>query len=222
MMETQQPAATTQQLTALFTSLTVAGAGFTGAAAVLSYAISVWMLVFLLSAVLVWLYLENLSLFDELKNVKLPSDTSHHVRRMQSETISEMAVEIKSLRYRNEQLQGTIGDMATEAKAIWDRRAELRGIAQTEKQHSLSLHHWKLIHRKALVMHYIMLFNRHKGEEESKRKPRTPYALKPRLHASYSLNDIRFAPDKSGSLEVTPTRRRLSLSLNDVPEPLGI
>ena len=154
--------ATTPQLTMLFSSLTVSGLGITGVVWGLTWLISVWVAVFLLSVFCVWFFLENLVLFSDLQAIKAPSDSSGHMRRMQADTISDLAISAKALRERNEQLVATQGRITKAAEALLKRNDELvttQGIiekeVQTKQSLTLSLLHWTLLFRKVIVMHYI-------------------------------------------------------------------
>ena len=188
--------ATTPQLTMLFSSLTVSGLGITGVVWGLTWLISVWVAVFLLSVFCVWFFLENLVLFSDLQAIKAPSDSSGHVRRMQADTISDLVISAKALRERNEQLVATQGRITKAAEALLKRNDELvttQGIiekeVQTKQSLTLSLLHWTLLFRKVIVMHYIHQW-------------RAPVTL-PR--ASRSLDDIQGWP------------RRHSMSLSSLP-----
>ena len=177
--------ATVPQLTMLFSSLTVSGLVITGVVWGLTWLISVWVSVFLLSVFCVWFFLENLVLFSDLQAIHAPSDSSGHVRRMQADTISDLVISAKALRERNEQLVTTQGRITKAAQALLERNEELvttqdirEKDVQTKQSLTLSLLHWNLLFRKVVVMHYIHQW-------------KTPVTL-PR--ASRSLDDIQGWP----------------------------
>ena len=163
-----KPMASPVELTALFTTLAVAGGVFTGGAFCVSYAVSVWVLVFLQFFVLAWFYLENLSLYQDLKRSKQPLESAWTLQGLQFETINAMAMECQSLRDHNALL--------------------VNGIHQF-KQCSLSLMHWELLYRKVVVMHYMRIMHMNKHAERARRR-QTAAHYGGALRLSRSLNDI--------------------------------
>jgi hypothetical protein len=164
---TTESKATLAQISMLFTFLTLAGAACTGCTALLSYAISVWVMLFLVFFLVVWLALENWVLLKDLKTASIPSENARQLHLLQSETISAMAMEARSLREKNTALAETLKHV---------------------NQCSIALLHWELLYRKVVVMHYIMHFQMNKAVLKMRQAHIS--SAKKSIRLSQSLNDI--------------------------------
>ena len=126
--------ATTAQLAMLFSTLAVAGGGVAGLLFLLSYLISLWLLIFLQSSLLVWIILDNITIYEDLRHKEAPQTKFKLLEKFHIETISDLALSAKKLSDRNLQLTKTINSYNTI---------------------TLANLHWNLLYSKAMAMHHI-------------------------------------------------------------------
>lgn len=130
------PTATPAQLAMLFSTLAISASLLTCLIVILSHLISIWLLVFSLCFMLVWMILDCITIYADLKLRDTPTLQHELNEKQHLITIYDMAIQAEELKKRILTLTRTVNNYNTT---------------------SLANIHWKVMHNKAMSMYYTQL-----------------------------------------------------------------
>ena len=176
------PPATPAQLVMLFSTLIGTATVLTSLIAILSFFASIWLLVFCLSFMLVWMTLDCITIYADLKLKDSPTLQFKINEQLHLDTICDMAVQAERLKKANSKLTKTIEDY------------QITTLANL---------HWNLLYNKAMSMYYVQKIIEI-GKQTRKKTKERDFKSKGRLFMQtkcFSLTDIYTGPGHDDSSE---------------------
>jgi hypothetical protein len=171
--------ATPAALALLFGTLTVSALIMTGLFALATYFLmSIWWIVFVLSFLLVWMVLDNFTIYQDLRSKQLPTEQLKANEQTHMNTISAMAIQAQlcdEARKLAEKIHANqISDLVTKAQEINETNECLRRRMGTLHDSVLANLHWSLMYNKLMTCYHIQ----HTFAKLNMRKPAPARKLK--------------------------------------------